>query len=298
MFEAMKGSSSEPSGLIQVPIAQPIQGDPNRPMFVTSAGVPVAPSFQPSEAEASFDGWRGVSSCDPLLHMDQSGFEIVKYLNTYNSRPTQYVSVHGHHQETRTRTVSSTDSNGNRTTRTEHYTVTVTDFIYKIDITHFIFPFGYIQTDNGETIPAAVDCFLADTSGLKTLKMDKVVAFDFGHLRTMVYGYIRSLGWWRGLTISFPRHNYRVKIWKKTCVSSIWENGCGRCLCYLSLIGCCVMKCILSKHKQSHIKSYYRIDYHPLQVMEMIKPQLWAPGFAAQGLGMMGEFMREAPRQW
>jgi hypothetical protein len=190
--------------------------------------VPADPATQPSLAETTYDHLRGVSSCDVLLHMDQSGDEILKYLNTYNTRPLQAVRVHGHHQETRTRTVSSTDSNGNRTERTETYSVTVTDFDYKVDLSHFIFPFGFIQTDNGQSVEEAIQDFLGDANGLKKLTMEKVVDFDFEHLWRMVNGYVRSLGWRRGLTVSFPRANYRAKVWKKGCVYVRGEGGGAR----------------------------------------------------------------------
>jgi hypothetical protein len=53
------------------------------------------------------------------------------------------------------------------------------------------------------------------------------------------------------------------------------------------------MNWIIKKHKQTHIKSYYRIDHHALQVFEMIKDQLWAPGFRQQALGLVGEISRD-----
>jgi hypothetical protein len=204
-------SGTVPSGAI--PVAQAVPADS------------ATPATQPSLAETTYDHLRGVSSCDVLLHMDQSGDEILKYLNTYNTRPLQAVRVHGHHQETRTRTVSSTDSNGNRTERTETYSVTVTDFDYKVDLSHFIFPFGFIQTDNGQSVEEAIQDFLGDANGLKKLTMEKVVDFDFEHLWRMVNGYVRSLGWRRGLTVSFPRANYRAKVWKKGCVYVRGERG-------------------------------------------------------------------------
>ena len=98
-------------------------------------------------------------------------------------------------------------------------------------------------------------------------------------------------GWWRGLNVSFPRANYRVKIWTANWLSNIWQNPCGKCLCYLSCIGCCLMNCVANAHKQSAIRSFFQINYHPLQVFEMVRPMLWCPGFS--GRRMAAEIMRD-----
>jgi len=52
--------------------------------------------------------------------------------------PTFLLSIRGTHNEHRTRTVSTRDANGRLTTRTEHYTVTVTDFSFTCDLTPYI----------------------------------------------------------------------------------------------------------------------------------------------------------------
>lgn len=133
--------------------------------------------------------------------------------------------------------------------------------------------------------------YIDDDSKMKSIVMKKEIGFDFPALKGMIHGYIRSLGWWRGLTISFPRANYQARIWSKNGLSAIWENPCGKCLCYVSLIGCCIMNAMSGSSKQSSIKSFYRIDYHPLQVFAMIQPALWCPGFS--GMRMAQELMRD-----
>merc|ERR1711865_1050831 len=107
----------------------------------------------------------------------------------------------------------------------------VTDFDYKLDLTNFIFPFGFIQSvrdkdKDGEPdpIPTIINEFIADNNKMKTLSMRKEIGFDFPALRGMVYGYIRMLGWHRGLSVSFPQANYNVRVWSQNCVSSMWEN--------------------------------------------------------------------------
>merc|ERR1712094_10678 len=86
-------------------------------------------------------------------------------------------------------------------------------------------------------------------------------------------GYVRSLGWHRGLNVSFPRANYKVWIRNSNCALECYENPCGKCLCYASCIGCCIMKCINKRHTQKGISSVYEVRYHPTEVFEMIAPR-------------------------
>ena len=93
--------------------------------------------------------------------------------DSYNTRPRIAARVHGYHRERRTRTVAKTDSEGRRREEREEYWVTVTDFEYKLDLTEFIFPFGFIQSvdDKGHDVPALINAYLADNNMLKTLEM-------------------------------------------------------------------------------------------------------------------------------
>jgi hypothetical protein len=92
--------------------------------------VEAAPGSQPpSLAETVYgvlgnDKQKGVSSCDELLHEDSSGVEIMKFLNTFNSKPLWAVEIEGSHEEVR--------SNGRHPD--DH--VKVIDFTYKVDITY------------------------------------------------------------------------------------------------------------------------------------------------------------------
>ena len=287
-----KNENGPPSGFLPVAVAVESGGSP---LLVTDEGVPLyhPSNLQPSTADTSFDGYKGVSSSDELLFMDKSGEEILKFLNTFNSKPKQLVRVHGFHYETRTREIQEEDDDGNIRWRTEHYEEFVTDFDYRVDISDMVFPYGYIATTEGTPVPNAIDDFLLDHNCLKQLVMDKVIDFDFYALEQMVVGHIRQSGWWRGLDVSFPRANNEVRVWKKTCISTVWESCLGKCLCYVSIIGCCIIHCIRSNHSQSRIKSYFKIDYHPLQLFEFIKSQLWCPSFGNQAVSFGCELLRE-----
>jgi hypothetical protein len=68
-------------------------------------------------------------------------------------------------------------------------------------------------------VPELIEKYLADGNLLKTLQLTKDIGFDFGTLHSLVKGYVRSLGWRRGLEVSFPKANYTVRTWSSnTCV--------------------------------------------------------------------------------
>ena len=81
--------------------------------------------------------------------------------------------MHGYHRERRTRTVTKTDSEGRRTEEREEYWVTVPDFEYKLDLTEFLFPYGFIQSvdDREQDVAALINAYIADDNMLKTLEM-------------------------------------------------------------------------------------------------------------------------------
>ena len=125
-----------------------------QPVLVTSVGMPITPANAISTAETHFDGYKGVKSNDPCLSSIE---ELMLFLNTHNSRPYLAMRVHGYHTELRHRNVEYTDSDGNRRTRREAYHHTVTDFDYKVDLSSFIFPVGFIQSveSHGADIPSS-----------------------------------------------------------------------------------------------------------------------------------------------
>jgi hypothetical protein len=164
----------------QVAVAQAV------PVFTTAVGVPIYPQEVRSLAETEQDGSEGVKSSDECL---SNVPEIMAFLNTYNARPRIACHVHGYHRERRHRTERYTDDEGNErerrvecvSYRTLHlhscrcqyyaacpfelrlhtplrYWETVTDFDYKIDMTQFIFPYGYIQSVTpGMAVPQLVE---------------------------------------------------------------------------------------------------------------------------------------------
>ena len=85
-------------------------------------------------------------------------------------------------------------------------------------------------------MPDLCEGYVKDTNLLKTLRMDKEISFDFSSLSAMIHGYIRSLGWRRGLSVSFPKANHTVRVWSRNKLSAMWENCCCNVLCHITII--------------------------------------------------------------
>lgn len=244
-----------------------------------------------------YDGWNGIKSADPRLQ--DSVDELLLFFNTHNSRPLVGCKVEGWHHETRHRRRRVDDGDGKHHWETETYVVKITDFDYKIDLTSFVFPFGYITSVDEKqlSVPQLCQKFVGDSNLLKSLAMKKEVQFDFRALQSMVYGYVRSLGWRRGLTVSFPKANCSVRVYHENWLSQMWENCCCRLLCHLTLVPCLLMRiyrgdcCCQEDHAEEDIRSFFRIQYMPLQVFEAIRPQLWCPGFSGAALAI--ELLRD-----
>src|SRR4051812_34484456 len=98
---------------------------------------------------------RGIESFDPQL---SSQFKILEFLTANLQAPSMHIRVHGTHTEHYT----TRDSKGH----IHHHTRTVTDFDYKIPITHYINKIGTMLSPH-----APVDQYVASDSSLKQLQM-------------------------------------------------------------------------------------------------------------------------------
>ncbi|KAF9535449.1 hypothetical protein CPB83DRAFT_779432 [Crepidotus variabilis] len=102
--------------------------------FDATRGPP--PAFAPYEAEFFETDDGDIISHDH--HLNEDGEALYRFLLSHSERRPNYtVTLHGTHTERRTRTVWRT-VNGRQTAHTETYTVTVTDFQFSFDLTHYI----------------------------------------------------------------------------------------------------------------------------------------------------------------
>lgn len=267
------------------------------PLLTTAAGVPVvAVARSPSRAVTLRDGRSGVKSGDALLQTSPE--EIMLFMQTHNTRPFLAAHVVGYHHETRTRRVTRVDNKGRERRETETYSERVDDFDYKVDVSDWIYPVGYIHADGPNSVPEVVEAYVRDANLLKTLQMTKEIdGFDFDALRNAIHGHIRALGWCRELSVDFPTANASVRVFNENRLSRLWENSCGFCLLHATLLPCLALRCYrgdcnrclcraAGSSRNAAIKSSFRIPYHPRQVFDAIAPQLWCPGWSGAALAM------------
>ena len=101
------------------------------------------------------------------------------------------------------------------------------------------------------------------------VQLFELLSFLIAHTsRTWILVDIRSLGWRRGLSVSFPKANYTVRAWSSNALSNMWENTCCYILCHITIVPCIAMRCYrdCGGHMEQGVRSVFRIDYHPLQV--------------------------------
>ena len=279
-FDGGEDAAAAPSPLEAAATATP--GAAATAALSGGQGVPVvAVARAPSRAVIVRDGRTGVKSCDPLLQ--KSPEEILLFLQTHNTRP--YVAAHvcGYHHETRTRRVTRTDDKGREHHHTETYSERVDDFEYKIDVSEFVYPYGYLYCDDGDgrTVPDHIADYVRDQNLLKTLQMTKVIeGFDFNALGNAIHRHVRSLGWCRELDVDFPVANASVRVYSDNRVSRLWENGCGFCLLHATILPCLALRCYrgdcnrclcrkAGSSRQACVKSAFRIPYHHAQLFQV-----------------------------
>lgn len=242
---------------------QPMVDSLAKPVMVSRTGMPQYPMSYKSRAK---DEEIGVS-CDEILQEDAD--EILKYFHTNNTRPQVYFTVRVYHTET----THGTDSEGRRTTSSRD----VTDMEYNVDITRFIFPFGFIHSEDkqGKRIPQIVDEYIHDDSGIKQIKMIKQVDFDLNALRKMIKHRVQNLVR-RNQHVTVMQHTLcgEVRIFKPSTMNKLWNNCFTNFLCHITIIPCIVYRIMQSGHNNTSIKSTFRIPYSTFDVYKFIHREI------------------------
>ncbi|KAI0068219.1 hypothetical protein BV25DRAFT_1818605 [Artomyces pyxidatus] len=120
--------------------------------LVPTGGELPPPEFTPYDAEYWVSKDKSIISHDP--HLNEDGEALYRFLlSQANSPPNFSMHCKGTHTEQRTRLVTKTDQHGQRRTVTEHYTETVTDFDFAVDLTQHV-PLYATQWTAGDDEPA------------------------------------------------------------------------------------------------------------------------------------------------
>ncbi|CDO71608.1 hypothetical protein BN946_scf184911.g78 [Trametes cinnabarina] len=101
-------------------------------LYIPMGGEEPPPNFTPYEAEFFISNGEIISH-DP--HLNRDGEALYRFLLSQTAtRPEYFIHMKGTHTEHKTRTVYRKDQQGNLRPHDEHYTETVTDFDFRIDI--------------------------------------------------------------------------------------------------------------------------------------------------------------------
>eukprot|EP00122_Pirum_gemmata_P001785 Pgem_evm1s1611 len=185
---------------------------------------------------------KGMESSDLRITNQE---EILKFFQYNNSAPTLSANVEGYHYETRYRTVTYTDANGNTQFRTETYQVKVTDFNYYIPMSDQVIPYGYMQglpakkgKNKGKprTCMECIDDFQQSENKMKSLRMNKIIEWDYSRARSLIVNRIRNLGYHNSVSVTFHNQNYRVVL--RTPFSEASAQCWFQCLCAVTC--CCI----------------------------------------------------------
>ncbi|KAA1471511.1 hypothetical protein DENSPDRAFT_837516 [Dentipellis sp. KUC8613] len=119
--------------------------------YIPAGGEVPPPDFTPYEAEYFVSKSKEIITHDP--HLNQDGEALYRFLLGQSTLPPTYLlHCKGTHVEHKTRLVTKHDSNGRQRTQTEHYTETVTDFDFSIDVGQHLLP-NAVQWTAGDDEP-------------------------------------------------------------------------------------------------------------------------------------------------
>ena len=204
-IKGRSGPGAAPSGAVPwaSPSPQQVRGG-RQPLFTLERDAHVSTAQTASPAQTS---------------TTRGGDQVVRPVPAGGHRPARPLLQHAQHARSSRSactagivsgaraSVRSTHGDGKSHFETEHFWVTVTDFDYRsserLRLPLRLHPVGR----RGWALdPEPFGKYIADTNLLKSVAMKKQID-DFGALHAMVQGYVRHLGWRRGLTVSFPTAN-------------------------------------------------------------------------------------------
>lgn len=222
----------------------PAGGIPSLPP--TTDGLAIAPQYQPQKSQQQLQQPAytiertsdGIETADVGLNSDPKA--LLNFFVNNCSAPQMFVNIRGHHIEHRTRRVAR-HHNGHTHYHTEHYTVDVTDFIQTYDLTPYIDPTGMIYTvpdQNNQflTVPQLLEQYVKNQNKFKSLVLNKFVQWEFQELQQAIVGAIRQAGFYKQLTITFPKQQHQVSVHTSHCLGRCARNEVVRALCIVSCL--------------------------------------------------------------
>ena len=210
---------------------------PDTQIFCPPRCLPMGP---PSTVEA-IRGEGGVYSNDQIL--DHDAEELWRFLTSNLNPPRVAIRLFGSHTETRTRTLTSTVG-GTTTIRTEDYTLSVTDFDFRVDVSNYVLPQGFrIVTLSRDRLgePASVrdtlEEYTSSRNVFKELRLEKHVVWDYDRVVQLLADLVRS-STRHGVhvKVGFPKQDSRVSVFASNGYSRAWHSTLVQVLCVLTCL--------------------------------------------------------------
>ncbi|CAG8585513.1 10672_t:CDS:2 [Ambispora gerdemannii] len=209
----------------------------------TSNGEAQQPQFPPpgySLSDATFERTQeGVFSDDDKLNKESES--LFRFFQAHNDKPQMAVSILGYHEESRSEHYFYTDDQGVRQSGTRHYTEQVTDFHLNLEVTEYISDYGKITTVPEKNKPTKeikelLEEYIKHKNSLKEIEMRKMVKWEYEGISKAITAAIRSQGYSKYLTISYPLRNHIVTVHSNTKLSRFARHPVTKFLCILSCL--------------------------------------------------------------
>jgi len=184
------------------------------------------PRVQPSTATFQVDGH--IKSFDPVL--DKNPDEIWKFFLTHMMAPKVVFEVHGHHTVRR------------RGRKGKSHTHRVTDFRFSVAINRFINPQWSAILAKPDPIKGQrsfdeiIKEYAASNSTLKDIIVHKELDWDLVTARKIIYDIVRATGYNRVININIIKLEDAVEINSSSTLSRASQNGCFKCLCFITCL--------------------------------------------------------------
>jgi hypothetical protein len=190
----------------------------------------VKPLDKPTNSTFTRTGSGDVITYDPNLDYDEQ--ELWRFFMSQLEKPKMFVRVYGWHTEQR---IVVETREGKTFTRTEN--VKVTDFNFKLDMSHYVAPIWtriVCVPEKGNDSPKSFEETLKEyaksESAIKEIKMKKQSIWEYQKISQSIEFSIRQLGYPHRVEISFPTEADEVFVYNSSFLSRISRNTCLRCL--------------------------------------------------------------------
>ncbi|CAO3628725.1 unnamed protein product [Mucor hiemalis] len=277
-------NTSDYGPYVDHPVESPLLGEieARREEYQDFAGRPAPPGYSLYRAKYKTTK-EGIISRDH--HINNDGEALLQFLYQHNKAPRMKINFYGYHEETRWKTVTRKDCNGDIINEREPETRRIDDFNFDIDVSSDISNVCqglYILPDpkTGEVKPLRELCndYVHETNLLKELKLTKEINWDFNGLTRGLTSAIRNNGFYENVEISFKTENDEITVKTDHYISRWIDNKYIRFFFFITFLWIISWPIIwLSRKRFGHktLKSAWNMnvserDWYGLHIQEVV----------------------------